>query len=115
MTSDASQRGTPTFAPDVARQIVHLLDAEVRGTFNLVAHGAASRFDYVAEIVRASGLPCAVEPGPAFERLAKVSSNETAVNLRLGLLGLDGMSDWRRPLGDYVAGLMDSPEWRALP
>lgn len=115
MTSDVSQRGTPTFAPEAARQIVDLLGTELRGTFNLVAHGAATRFDYVAEIVRASGLPCTVAPGPAFKRLAPVSPNETAVNFRLGLLGLDRMSDWRGPLRAYVAELMASPEWRALP
>lgn len=112
MTSDASQRGVPTSAPDVACQIAALLEAPVRGTFNLVAQGAASRFEYVAEIVRLSGLPCAVEPGPAFKRLAAVSPNETAINYRLGLLGLDRMADWREPLAAYVTSLMNSPEWR---
>lgn len=114
MTSDASQRGVPTFAPAVADQALAVLRSGVRGTFNLVAQGSASRFDYVSEIVRRSGLPCGVEPGPAFKRLAAVSPNETAVNWRLGLLGLDRMPDWREPLGAYVDGLMASPEWRAL-
>lgn len=114
MSSDASQRGAPTFAPEVAAQIAVLLDAGVRGTFNVTAQGSASRFDYVAEIVRASGLPCRVEPGPAFKRLAPVSPNEAAVNFRLGLLELDRMSDWRQPLGAYVGDLMASPQWRAL-
>lgn len=112
MTSVASQRGVPTFAPDVARQIAVLLGAGLRGTFNVVAHGAASRFDYVSEIVRLSGLPCTVAPGPAFKRLAAVSPNETAVNHRLRLLSLDRMGDWREPLAAYVSGLLASPEWR---
>ncbi len=114
MSSDAAQRGVPTSAREVARQIAVLLDASARGTFNVVAHGAASRFEYVAEIVRLSGLPCVVEPGPAFKRLAAVSPNETALNRRLGLLGLDVMTDWREPLAAYVGQLMSSPEWRAL-
>lgn len=112
MTSDTSQRGVPTYAEDVARQIAVLLEAGVRGTFNVVAHGAASRYEYVSEIVRLSGLPCAVTPGPAFKRLAAVSPNEVAVNHRLGLLGLDRMRDWREPLAAYVSGLLASPEWR---
>jgi dTDP-4-dehydrorhamnose reductase len=73
MTSDASQRGVPTFAPDMAREALEVLRTGVRGTYNLVAAGAASRFDYVAEIVRVSGLPCEVEAGPAFQRVAAVS------------------------------------------
>lgn len=114
MTSDASQRGVPTFAPAAAKAALEVLRAGVRGTYNLVARGAASRFDYVAEIVRRSGLPCEVEPGPAFKRLAAVSPNETALNYRLGLMGLDPMSDWREPLGAYVDALTASPEWKAL-
>jgi dTDP-4-dehydrorhamnose reductase len=114
MTSDASQRGVPTFAPAMAWEALDVLRTGVRGTFNLVAQGAASRFDYVAEIVRRSGLPCKVEPGPAFKRQAAVSPNETARNYRLGLMGLDRMSDWREPLGAYVDGLLVSPEWTAL-
>lgn len=114
MTSDAAQRGVPTFAPAVAWEALDVLRTGVRGTYNLVGAGAASRFDYVAEIVRRSGLPCEVEPGPAFKRLAAVSPNEAAVNYRLGLMGLDRMADWREPLGAYVGALMASPEWRAL-
>lgn len=114
MTSDASQRGVPTYAPNVALGALAVLRTGVRGTYNLVAQGAASRFDYVAEIVRSSGLPCRVEPGGAFKRLAAVSANEAAVNYRLGLMGLDSMPHWREPLGAYVKDLMASPQWRAL-
>jgi dTDP-4-dehydrorhamnose reductase len=114
MTSDAAQRGVPTDASAVARETLKLMQLGVRGTYNLVARGAASRYDYVAEIVRRSGLPCRVEPGPAFKRLAAVSPNETALNWRLGLMELDGMEDWREPLGGYVDQLLASPEWRAL-
>lgn len=114
MASDASQRGVPTFAPAVAAEALSVLRTGVRGTYNLVARGAASRFEYVAEIVRRSGLLCEVEPGPAFRRLAAVSPNETAVNHRLGLMGLDRMPDWREPLGAYVEALLASPEWKTL-
>ncbi len=113
MTSDPWQRGNPTYAVDVARQIVALAELGLGGTVNCVSQGEATRFDYVAEIVAASGLPCRVEPAERpFERLAKVSMNETALNWRLGLLGLDRMPHWREALGGYVRGLMASPEWR---
>ena len=113
MTSDASQKGVPTFAPVVASEALAVLASGVRGTFNLVAGGSASRFEYVAEIIRASGLPCTVQPGSAFRRAAPVSANETAVNRKLRLLGLDRMTQWAEPLAEYVALLMSSPEWRS--
>ena len=114
MTSDAAQRGNPTFAGDVARQALVMVDAGLRGTFNVVAQGAATRFDYVSAIVRLAGLACEVSPGAAFKRRAPVSSNETALNYRLGLLGLDRMPPWTESLAAYVAALTSSPEWRAI-
>ncbi len=114
MTSDASQRGNPTFAGDVARQALSMVDAQLRGTFNVVGQGGASRFEYVAEIVRISALPCSVSPGPAFKRLAPVSPNETALNYRLSLLGLDAMPPWTESLAGYVEWLTASPDWRAF-
>lgn len=113
MTSDATQRGNPTFASDLARQALAMIEAGLRGTFNVVGQGAASRFEYVSAIVRFAGLPCTVSPGPAFKRLAPVSPNETALNHRLGLLGLDRMPDWTESLATYVTALTSAPEWRA--
>ncbi len=112
--SDREQRGTPTFAFDAARQAMAAYAAGVRGTSNLTAHGTASRFDYVSQIVSRTGLPCLVEPGQAFARRAPVSHNEVALNLRLKLLGVDCMPDWREPVDQYVDALMTSPEWHAL-
>lgn len=114
MTSDASQRGNPTFAGDVADQVLAMVEAGLRGTFNVVGKGAATRFEYVTAIIEAAGLPCVVSPGPAFKRLAPVSPNETALNYRLGLLGLDRMPHWRRSLAGYVDRLTASAEWRSL-
>lgn len=114
MTSDASQRGNPTYVGDLVRQTMTLLDTSQTGTFNVVAKGVASRFEYVKAIVDAARLPCKVSPGPAFARLAKVSPNEGAVNTRLQMLNLDVMPDWRASLSDYVHVLQQSPEWQAL-
>jgi dTDP-4-dehydrorhamnose reductase len=113
ITTDASQRGNPTYAPDVARRALELLDIGLRGKFNVVATGTASRYEYVARIVAAAGLPCDVRPGPAFERLAKVSMNEAARNYRMELLGLEPMPLWTDSLTRYVGELMSAPEWRA--
>jgi dTDP-4-dehydrorhamnose reductase len=115
MTSDATQRGNPTLVDDLARQVLHAVHGGARGTVNAVSHGQASRFDYVRRIVAAAGLPCAVEPSTApFTRPAPVSPNETAVNGRLGLLGLDIMPGWQAAVDGYVAQLRGSSEWTKL-
>lgn len=113
LKSDVSQRGCPTHVDDVVRQVLRVLDAGHAGTFNLTAHGVASRFEYVSEIVKASGLPCEVIPGPAFSRLAPVSENESAINQRLQQEGLDNMTGWRESLHDYVHKMLASIEWQS--
>ena len=115
MTSDATQRGNPTLVDDLARQVLHAVHRGACGTVNAVSRGQASRFDYVRRIVAATGLPCAVDPSTTpFTRPAPVSPNETAVNGRLGLLGLDIMPDWETAVDDYVAQLRRSPQWADL-
>ena len=111
MTSDTEQRGCPTRDLDVVRQIMTLLEARESGVFNVVATGFASRFDYVARIVKSAKLPCTVLPGPAFRRMAAVSHNETAINERLTKLGLDRMPRWEAALDGYVNELRATPEW----
>lgn len=114
MVSDAHQRGCPTWVADVADQLAIALDAGLRGTINLVAHGAATRADYVERIVTAADLPCRVEHGPAFPRRAPVSANETACNARLATVGLDAMRPWQQGIDAYVGILLRSKAWAAL-
>lgn len=114
LTSDPHQHGNPTLVDDLAAQALHLVGQPVRGTFNCVSGPGVSRFEYVREIVRVSGLPCTVERSTApFRRTAPVSQNEMAVNYRLGLLGLDAMPSWKTSLARYVAELINSPSWTA--
>ncbi|MCW5682814.1 MAG: sugar nucleotide-binding protein [Pseudolabrys sp.] len=108
MTSDSVQRGCPTFVNDLVRQAMLMVEHECEGVFNAVANGHASRYEYVAEIVAAAGLPCVVKPGPRFRRRAEVSMNEMAINTRLKTLGLDIMPDWTESLRRYVRVLMSS-------
>ena len=114
MMSDATQRGCPTHAIDVANQTIDLLEANARGIFNVVAQGDASRFEYVDRIVRTGGLACKVRPGPAFARLAPVSPNEMALNRRLETTGLLKMPNWGEALDAYTRQLTGTPEWSDL-
>ena len=115
LVSDASQVGNPTHADDVVRQTMAMLDRGLRGTFNCVSRGRASRFDYVRRIVQTAGLPCLVEAATVpFSRLAKVSPNESGSNRKLRVLGAEFMPEWRESLDDYVSKLITTPEWGAL-
>jgi dTDP-4-dehydrorhamnose reductase len=91
--------------------VLSMMRHPVEGTFNVVSRGCASRYEYVKAIVQSSGLPCVVEPGPAFRRKAKVSPNECAINARLQAMGLDQMPSWEDALGRYVCLLLAGPAW----
>jgi len=107
LLSDTSQRGNPTCVSDVAAQMLSLIEVGLAGTFNCVANGAATRFEYVSSIIRSSGLNCRVVAAPPghFIRRAPVSPNEVAVNYSLNLLALNQMPDWNVALENYVHSL----------
>jgi dTDP-4-dehydrorhamnose reductase len=101
--SDPFQTGNPTNTSDVANQIKKLIDETVTGIFNIVSEGNCSRYEYVKEIIAAYGLNCAVKPTEKpFERLAKVSPNEAAVNFNLSQMGINVMPHWKESLHYYI-------------
>ena len=91
MKSNQQQVGCPTFMRDVVSRVLAIMNSGHTGIFNCVNTGSASRFDYVSEIVRLSGESVVVQPADAaiFNRRAKVSDNEAAVNWRMTQLGFD--------------------------
>jgi len=106
IASDPYQRGNPTWTRDLVAQLRLLVDEDVVGTFNCVARGAVTRLEYVAEIVRAFGLPTLVAPAEQpFPRRAPVSANESARNYYLGLMELDVMPEFSESLRAYVEEL----------
>ncbi len=103
--SNPHQRGNPTAASAVAAQAMALVRAGASGVFNCVGGGGpASRLDYVAAILAASGSPARVVP-VAFSRRAPVSANEAAENRHLDTAGLNAMGDWRASLAGFVQGM----------
>ena len=103
ITSDPFQVGNPTNVEDVTRQIEKLISSDVMGTFNVVANGFCSRYEYVKAIIEAFDLPCTVaKADKPFKRLAQVSPNESAVNFNLETLGLSIMKDWKTSLKTYI-------------
>jgi len=56
------QRGTPTFARDLASAVVKLCRADASGIIHVTNSGDCTWYEFAAEIVRASGLPTKVKP-----------------------------------------------------
>ena len=104
------QVGNPTYAGDVVRQLKIMLETDMMGTFNCVSPSPATRCDYVRAILRRFDLPCEVIPKTNFQRVALVSSNESAANYKLELIGADNMPDWKSSLDTYIDRLKDELE-----
>jgi dTDP-4-dehydrorhamnose reductase len=103
MYSDPFQTGNPTNTKDVAKQIKKLIEENITGTFNVVSEGSCTRYEYVKEIIAAYGVSCVVKPTEKpFERLAKVSPNEAAINFNLQQIGLNIMPHWKESLHSYI-------------
>ena len=104
MKSAGDKFGSPTYTVDLARQLVFLLKQEVYGLFNAVNTGGASRYEYVAEILRLLHLDTPLEKvdSNAFPRRANMLDNEVLDNMCLRLRGFDRMRDWREALADYI-------------
>jgi len=102
--SDSGQKGCPSYVNDVANRIFDLLSSEWKGVFNCVNTGYASRYDYVSAIVKYSKLEVDVVPAESksFNRRAKVSKNEAAVNMKLKAIGFEEMPYWERSLELYI-------------
>ncbi len=107
IVSDPYQWGVPTRVDDVVKQILVMIEADLVGTFNVVASGHTSRFDYVRAIISAAQLPTRLLPR-RFARLAPVSPNETAINYKLDLLGLNRMPKWDEALSSFVTELLST-------
>jgi len=101
--SDPFQVGNPTFAKDVAERVYELLETGFSGIANCVSEGAVTRYEYVKQIISASGFPCSVErSAEPFIRQAPVSQNESAINLRMRILGYDDMPSWCSSLRKFT-------------
>lgn len=105
--SDSSQRGNPTYINDLVKQVIIMIGCDLEGVFNCVGSGTARRLDYVTDIINYANLNCTVTAAPegSFNRIAPVSSNETAENYKLELLNLNFMPKWQDSLKKYIENL----------
>ncbi len=109
----ADQRGNPTFADDLATMLVRLGVERRAGLFHVTNQGSVSWYEFVAEILAATGGdPGRVEPITTAElqpaRPAPRPANSVLDNAALRLSGVDLLADFRQPLVRLVSRLLGS-------
>ncbi len=100
----ADEVGNPTYAPDVAAAIAHLLTTEQYGIYHLVNDGRASRFDFAQATLQANErghipltpITVAEWPRPVTPPLHAVLVNQAAAALGITL------RPWQDALRAYV-------------
>lgn len=102
---NSEQFGCPTFTFDLARQIFHLIDEDIKGIYNCVNNGdIVNRYDFNKEIlsyVSNKNYQLIPVDNSYFERKAKVSMNESAINYNLKKIKFDFMPNWKNSLKKY--------------
>jgi dTDP-4-dehydrorhamnose reductase len=104
------QRGHPTFADDLARQLRHFVVARLPGTYHVTNDGAVSWCEFARAVLAAAGHdPERVRPIATADldppRPAPRPANSVLENAALRALGLDLLPDFREPLGRLVREL----------
>ncbi len=109
--SNNEQFGCPSYVDDVTRRAIEYIADNRNGIYNCISEGTASRFEYVRKIVQLSELDIEVRPSSAtaFNRKAKVSHNETAINLKSLQCGYEPMPHWEESLERYIT--KELSEW----
>jgi len=96
--------GNPTYALDLARAIAALIQTEAYGVYHLVNSGHCSRYDFVREVLRASGrehIP--VEPISLddFERPSTPPRFAPLANTAAAALGIE-LRPWQEALEEFL-------------
>ncbi len=102
------QRGRPTYAPDLARVLVHLIDGDAVGRFHATNAGTCTWYDLACETARRCGAdparigPCGTD---AYPTPAKRPACSVLLSSRLEEAGCPDRPDWRDAVDRYVAWL----------
>jgi len=108
----SDQRGNPTFAGDVARQIQVLLDTHSYGLYHCVSQGSCSRFEFAKEIFRIAGLNVKLIPvkSSEFPTVARRPPHSVLENFMLKIQDLDIMPHWLESLERELPKIMEEVE-----
>jgi dTDP-4-dehydrorhamnose reductase len=98
------QRGSPTFAPDLASALARLCGMGAQGIVHATNSGNCTWYDFAKEIVRISGQPAAVKPVTTadFPRPAPRPAYSVLSPASLHAYGIQ-MPEWQNALRRYLA------------
>ncbi len=102
------QRGCPTYAPDLARVLIFLLEACPGGVFHATNAGACTWYDFAREIARLSGAdPERIEPcgSDAYPTPARRPRCSVLLSRNLEAQGCPPRPPWQDALARYIAWL----------
>ncbi len=104
------QRGSPTYAVDLARAIIQLCRARATGVVHATNRGECTWFEFAREIVAASGLPTDVRPTTSdkFIRPAARPKYSVLSPRSLQHYGIT-LPDWRDALARYIHARESAP------
>jgi len=95
----------PTYAPDLADAIAHLIQTRHYGSYHMVNEGYCSRYEFAVEILKQSGrgsVPVSPITSNQFERASTPPPFAPLRNTVGAALGIT-LRPWREALVDYVA------------
>jgi dTDP-4-dehydrorhamnose reductase len=97
-----SEFGTPTYAPDLAMALSHLLQHPSYGTYHLVNEGAVNRYEFARTILDESGRPdYPLDKIDSFARAARPPAFGVMQNTRAAALGIR-LRPWREALRECL-------------
>ena len=98
---------TPTYAADLAEQILDLAETPAYGIYHATSGGSCSWNEFAREIFRLAAPDTIVEDACAADFPRPVARPLYSVldNAGLKRLGIDRMADWRDALGRYLTAL----------
>lgn len=101
------QHCTPSYARDVAEEIVDLIDADAQGTFHVVNDGSCTWFEFAREVFAAAGLKPSLEPIPTAEYPTPARRPAYSVLATDRMVAVRGrpLRHWRVAVRAYLAEL----------
>jgi dTDP-4-dehydrorhamnose reductase len=98
------QHGNPTYANDLAYELLKLALTDEYGIYHVTGNGICSWFEFASAIVDAAGIPCEKIPCTTaeFPRLAKRPIYSALDNARLRNTIGDEMRHWRKALASFL-------------
>ena len=98
------QRGSPTYAPDLADALFRLGQLEVTGIFHVTNSGECTWYEYACEILRLAGIQIPIAPVTTaeFPRPARRPAFSVLDNRRYIEATGAPLRSWREALAEYI-------------